>query len=310
MGRGTWDSASWGATRSSYNASRPMTDSIYTRKAAHGNDPALDPKLATLRESRDSDANPSSTALILGLDVTGSMDPVLDHLARTALGTLMGEVYARKPITDPHVMLMGIGDMECDRCPLQVTQFEAENDPLVVQLEKIVLERGGGGNFHESYAAAWYFAATRTAIDCFEKRGIRGYLFTVGDEEPTPTLYQRHLQAFLGGEVAGDVSGAEALAMAQATYRVFHVMVEEGNHYRRAGNQVRRKWLDLLGQNAILLSDHTKLAEVIVSAIQVAEGADKDMVAGSWSGDTSVVVHRAIHDIVAAERAGTPRLNY
>lgn len=310
MGRGTWDSASWGATRSSYSASRPTTDHIYRRKAASGVDPGLDPKLVTIRESRDSDANPSSTALILGLDVTGSMDPVLDHLARNALGTLVGEIYTRKPIADPHVMLMGIGDVECDRCPVQVSQFEAENDPLISQLEKIVLECGGGGNNHESYAAAWYFAATRTAIDCFEKRGIPGYLFTVGDEEPTPNLRKEHLQAFLGGEVANDVSGAEALAMAQTTYRVFHVMVEEGNHYRSHGDHVRRKWLDLLGQNAIPLSDHTKLAEVIVSAIQVAEGMNKEAVARSWSGDTSVVVHRAIHDIVAAERGGVQRLNY
>jgi len=43
-------------------------------------------------------------------------------------------------------------------------------------MEKIYLERGGGGNNHESYAAAWLFGATRTSIDCFEKRGKQGVI--------------------------------------------------------------------------------------------------------------------------------------
>ncbi|HAO33838.1 MAG TPA: hypothetical protein DCQ84_12920, partial [Candidatus Competibacteraceae bacterium] len=52
------------------------------------------------------------------------------------------------------------------------------------QLRRLWLEKGGGGNACESYTLPWYFAATHTAIDCFEKRGKKGYLFTVGDEEP------------------------------------------------------------------------------------------------------------------------------
>lgn len=302
MGAGRWDSASWESTRSSYSyGAKPSVDHIYTSRTMVN---ALDPKDIKLRESRDSDANPNSTALIIGLDVTGSMTRVLDAMARTGLGTLVGQIYDRQPISDPHIMVMGIGDFECDQAPLQVTQFEAENDPLVTQMEKIYLERGGGGNAHESYAAAWLFAATRTSIDCFEKRGKRGYLFTVGDEEPTPRLYGRHIARFLGEEQATDVNGAELLAMAQATYNVFHVIVEEGSHYIAHGPDVRDAWHKLLGQNAIPLSDHTKLAEVVVSAIQVAEGADRDTVAKSWSGDTAVVVSRAIHDVIAAERGG------
>lgn len=308
MGGGRWDTHDWASTRSAYSkAAKPTVDHIYTSRKL---DDALSPARITLRESRDSDANPSSTALIVGLDVTGSMTRVLDVMARAGLGELVGQIYQRKPITDPHIMVMGIGDFECDQAPLQVTQFEAENAPLVTQMEKVWLERGGGGNHYESYAAAWLFAATRTSIDCFEKRGKKGYLFTVGDEEPTPFLRADAIRRFLGGEGREDLDGARLLEMAKATYNVFHVIVEEGDYASNRPEQVREAWTNLLGQNALPLADHTKLAEVIVSAIQVAEGHDRAEVAKSWDAHTAMVVSRAIHDVVRAEGAGGMRLNY
>jgi len=298
MGSGRWDSREWAATRTLYTtAAKPTVDHIYTSRHL---DATLDPRKITLRESRDSADNPDSTALIVGLDVTGSMGRVLDAMARTGLGTLVGSIYDRRPITDPHIAIMGIGDFECDDAPLQVTQFEAANQPLTTQMEKIWLEKGGGGNCHESYAAAWLFAATRTATDCFEKRGKRGYLFTVGDEEPTPKLYGAQLRQKMGTEDNGDLTGDHLLAMAQATYNVFHVIVEEGDYAYRRPDRTREAWAKTIGQNLIMLADHTKLAEVIVSAIQVAEGADRDVVARSWGGDTAVVVARGVQDIAVS----------
>ena len=54
------------------------------------------------------------------------MDPVLHELIENALPRLFEEIYNRKPIPDPHVMLNGIGDVLFDQAPLQITQFEAE----------------------------------------------------------------------------------------------------------------------------------------------------------------------------------------
>lgn len=310
MGDGRWDAKSWSATRASYSAGKPTVDHIYTTTSAASLDAALKPAEFKLRESRDSASNPSSTALIVALDVTGSMQRVLDYIARDGLGTLIGQVYQRKPIKDPHVMIMGIGDFECDRAPVQATQFEAENKPLIEQLEKIYLERGGGGNNYESYAAAWLFAATKTSIDCFEKRGKKGYLFTVGDEEPTPVLHKSAIKQFLGLDEANDITGSEALALVSATYEVFHVIVEEGDYASRRIDQVRGRWADLLGQHVLPLSDHKKLAEVIVSAIEVAEGRDHDTVTGSWSGDTAIVVAKAIRDVALGTNVATQKLDY
>lgn len=297
MGSGRWDPSDWttySTTTRSY--ATKTVDDIYS----HELDPDLDPKGIKVRESRDSADNPSSTPVIVALDVTGSMSMVLDAMARKGLNTLVSEIYDRKPIADPHIMCMGIGDAEAgDRAPLQATQFEADLR-IAKQLEKLYLERGGGGNNYESYALAWYFAATRTAIDSFDKRGKKGYLFTIGDEEPTPYLRARDIERVLGDKLQADLQIGELLTMVSRQWEVFHLVVEEGSHCRYAGPTVKKAWREVLGQHVIQLADHTKMAEVIVSTMQVREGTDKDKVVASWDGKTSMVVSKAVSDITPA----------
>jgi len=299
MGSGRWSADDWARYSSTHVSGKATVDDIYTSKSLAAE---LDPKGVAVRESCDSADNPNSTALIVGLDVTGSMDKVLDAMARTGLKTLAEEVYARRPITDPHIMFMGIGDVEMgDRAPLQVTQFEADIR-IAEQLTKIYLERGGGGNNYESYALAWYFAAMHTRIDCFEKRGKKGYLFTVGDEQPTPYLRASDIERVFGHRPQFDrISAQDLLTMVSRQYEVFHIMVEEGSHFRSHGNNVVKKWTELLGQRAIRLSDHTKMGEVIVSTLQVVEGADVRDVISSWDGTTGIVVAKAVNSLDSAK---------
>lgn len=307
MGGGRWDASAWSSYSATTRATKPTVDHIYTSRTL---DPALDPMNITVRESRDSDANPLSTAILVALDVTGSMGSVLDFMARDGLGTLVQQVYDRKPVTDPHILIMGIGDTECDSSPIQATQFEAEVDKTTAQLEKIHLERGGGGNSYESYTAAWLFGAMHTSIDCFEKRGKKGYLFTIGDEGPTPVLRAADLKRYLKEVPESDLTAQQLLDMVSRTYHVFHLMVEEGSHYRLHGKEVKKLWTGLLGQRALPLANHKKVAEVIVSAIEVNEGRSVDAVIKSWSGDTSLVVSKAIAGLPAntAASSGVVRL--
>lgn len=292
MGWGRWTTSDWDAYASRTTTGR-KTAEIF---ANHGLDPDLDPKGVRFRESCDSADNPEATAIIVGLDVTGSMHQVLDALARKGLNTLATAIYDRRPVPDPHVMFMGIGDVEAgDRAPLQVTQFEADIR-IARQLAKIYLEGGGGGNDHESYLLPWYFAALHTKVDCALKRGRKGYLFTIGDEEPQLRLTGSDIAQVLGTQ-AEDLSARELLAMVSRQYEVFHVMVEEGSYFASRGDRVATAWGRLLGQRALRLSDHTKLAEVIVSAIQVHEGASADRVGASWDGSTGRVVRKAIEHL-------------
>lgn len=297
MGYARWSDSDW--SRYAGSTAGRSRDEIF----GSGLDASLDPRGIKMRESRDSALNPTSNAIVAALDVTGSMGMIAEVMAKQGLGTFVTEVLKRRPVSDPHLMFMGIGDANCDRAPLQVTQFEADIR-IAEQLGRIWLEGGGGGNRFESYDLAWYFAAAHTAIDCFEKRGRKGVLFTIGDEEPSPRLLAGQIKSVTGDSVRSDLDAKALLAMVERTYDVFHIVVEEGSHARANRATVMRGWNALLGQGRVIpLADHTRLAEVMVSTIEVHAGRDRAAVAGSWSGDTSLVVARAV-GAVAARTAG------
>lgn len=312
MGSSRWDASDWGAYSTSTIGK--STADIYKTSAhtvaASGLPKELDPKGVKLRESRDSTVNPAATPLLFGLDVTGSMGMIADNIARNGLGVLFKEVLDRKPVTDPHVAFAAFGDAFFDRAPFQISQYEADTKTIIDQLTKIFLEKGGGGNSSESVHLTWYFAAQHTAHDSIEKRGKKGYLFTASDEEVPPALTKEQIKKIFGDEVQQDYSTAELLEMAGQSYHVFHLMVAEGSHMQRSGRtRVEQQWKDLMGQRAILLDDHTKLAEVVVSLMQVIEGEDKDKVVKSWSGSTAVTVGKAVRDLVVpAKGSGIVRL--
>lgn len=287
MGMSRWDPSAWDSYVSR-TAGKSARD-IFGRSMSKD----LDPSKVKVRESRDSDINPQSTPIIVAVDNTGSMGFLAENLIRKGLGVLIEEIYTRKPVTDPHVMCMAVGDAWYDRAPLQVTQFEVDMR-LVEQLSKFYIEAGGGGNDHESYNLPWYFAATRTKCDSILKRNKKGYLFTVGDEPPPPKLVAEHARKFLGDGLQADLSSREILKMASKSWEIFHIIVEEGSYCTYNLPKVKKEWQSLLGQNAITLSNHEDLAEVIVSTIQVREGADLAAVSGSWSSSTALTVRSAL----------------
>jgi hypothetical protein len=308
MGSGRWDSTNWSSYASTKSYSTKTVDAIYSRRTIHAD---LNPHGVKIRESRDSEDNPQSTPLIVALDVTGSMGSVLDSIAKKGLNTLATEIYTRKPITDPHIMFMGIGDVAAgDDAPLQTTQFEADLR-IAQQLENIFFEKRGGGNDSESYALAWYFAGMHTATDSFEKRNKKGYLFTVGDEMPTPGLTRSEIERVLGYAPESDYTTQQLLTLALRQWEVFHIIIEEGSFCSSRPDSTFNAWLDILGQRALRLSDHTKLAEVIVSTLQVCEGHHYSRVIDSWDGSTSLVVKHAINTLDIADKkkdAGIVRL--
>ena len=303
MGTGRFDASSWDSFTTTRTAGK-STAHVFSK---HTLVDSLNPRKIALRESRDSTDNPLSTPIIVGLDVTGSMGMIADAIARDGLNTLFTEMYSRRPVTDPHMMFMGIGDVAYDSAPLQVSQFEADIR-IADQLTSLYLEHGGGGNQTESYTLPWYFAAMKTSTDAFEKRKKKGYLFTVGDEEPPVALYAAELEKVFGPGQYTDLSSEQLLDMVTKTYHVFHLVIEQGSHCRWGNKDVvMDKWTKILGQNVRLVSDYTKLSEIIVSIIQVMEGADSKTVSASWSGDTSLVVSKAVTGLTAAAKGSTSK---
>lgn len=151
--------------------------------------PEFNPKNIKVRESCDSKEFPITTPIIIGLDVTGSMDPVLMTISKS-LNDLMLKILNNESIPGPHLMFMGIGDACYDSAPLQVTQFESDIK-IAEQMNKIWFEQGGGGNGFESYDLAWYFARYYTRTDSLIKRNQKGILFTIGDDNPINEVHYR-----------------------------------------------------------------------------------------------------------------------
>lgn len=297
MGYSRWDSDSW--TDYSTKTSSKPTAAIFTSRGMHED---LNPLGVVMRESRDSDINPESTPIIIAVDVTGSMGVIADYMVKTGLGIVFENILDRKPVTDPHLMVMGIGDATCDRAPLQVSQFEADLT-IATQLEKVYLEHGGGGNSYESYELPWYFAAYHTSTDCFEKRGKKGYLFTIGDEQPSRGVIAAQISKFIGDTPEAHMSLQDMYDVVSRMYNVYHIMVEQGSHMRSHGDLVKSEWIELIGQHAIPLSNYEALGEVIESIIEVNEGRDKITVTASWSGDKSLVVGKAINGLTPISKS-------
>lgn len=293
MGSGTFTSRDW----SSYTTSRGYTAKSTVRDMYKLSSvkPEMEPVGVTYRESCDSDEHPNATPIILGLDVTGSMGSVLETISKK-LNTLILEIYNREPVKDPQIMIMAFGDVECDRHPLQVSQFESDIR-IAEQLNDVYFERGGGANQGESYTLPWYFAARHTKIDSFEKRGKKGLLFTIGDEPYLDRISKDAIQRFVGDDIESDLTADELLTEVSRQYEVYHLMIEEGAGMRGGGDGVIAKWTNLLGQRAILVSDCTKIPEIIVSILEVAAGKDAKEIVGSWDGSTSVAVRKAISSL-------------
>jgi hypothetical protein len=293
MGGGKWDPGTWEGYTASKSYDTKSTQQIFEQDKLH---PSLSLNGVKRRESVDSADNPASTAIIIALDVTGSMGEVIDAMAREGLNTLVTEIYDRKPVSDPHVMCMGIGDAECDEAPLQGTQFEADIR-IAQQLELLYLEGHGGNNTHESYTLPWYWAAKHTQIDCWDKRQRKGYLFTVGDEMPPATLRKEDVKRVLGYTPDADLSSQALLALASEQWDVFHVIVAEGAYASTNAAKVKAVWTHLLGQKAIWLKDHRLLAQTVVSAMQIREGQHPADVIASWKGGTKATVKEAVFHI-------------
>jgi len=296
MGHGRFDTSDW----ASYNARHVDGRSRSEVFGATVLDPRFDPAQFAMRESRDSAENPASTPIILASDVTGSMGMVAHELMRKGLVTLTSEIYDRKPVPDPHIMVAAIGDAVVDDAPLQATQFEADIS-LAEQIRGLWLEGGGGGNHGESYSGAHLLAGWKTATDRFERRGRKGYLFTIGDEPNLNGMTRQQIRRVFGAEVKHDLDARACLAIAERTYQVFHIVLRAGYALSNM-EEVLATWKPLLPQRTLILDDYTRIAELVVATIEINEGRDAGAVVASW-GKSGSVVAKAVQSL-APRRIG------
>jgi hypothetical protein len=266
MGSGTWSTDVYDAA-DRYRRATGASAFAYSDSGARTVHAALDPKGVALRESRDSDEHPESVAIAVLFDVTGSMGSV-PRVLQQKLPQLLGLLLRKGYVKDPQILFGAIGDATCDRAPLQVGQFESDNR-LDDDLGRFVLEGGGGGQMTESYELAMYFMARHTSIDCFAKRGRRGYLFIIGDEQAYQRVKPAEVEKVIGDRIGEPIGLRAMVDEVRRTYDTYYIL-PAGSSY--AGNAaILDFWRDLLGQNVIALDDLDAVCETIALTVGLGE---------------------------------------
>ncbi len=238
------------------------SNEIFTQSEVRRIHEQMNPSGIVIRESRDSDTHPNTIPIQLYLDVTGSMGRIPHEMIKDGLPTLMGTL-TQNGVPDAALIFGAIGDHECDKYPLQISQFESGDDELDMWLTRTYLEGGGGGNKGESYLLAWYFAANHVKTDAFEKRGKKGFVFTIGDEPCLDNLPISAVKGIMNESAVGQktYSKEELLEEAQKQNHVYHIHVNHG------GRGLDRGWKEMLGDNLIEITDHKSVGKVISDII-------------------------------------------
>ncbi|MCP3097471.1 VWA domain-containing protein [Myxococcus sp. K15C18031901] len=238
--------------------------------------PLMEPHGVRFRESRDSDGHPNSLGIVFALDVTGSMGHIPELLARQRLPAFM-KALLEAGVADPQVCFMAVGDAHSDRAPLQVGQFESSERQMDQWLTSLYLEGGGGTEGMESYELAMYFAAAHTDLDCWRKRGHRGYFFMTGDERPYGYVSRRQVTDLIGDTLEQDVPIRHVLGELQRGYEPFFLIPDLARR-----RKCERDWRELLGDRVICLEDATDTVDVAAGLVALCEGAipDLDALAG------------------------------
>ena len=271
MGWGSWDAQAYSTyttnTRGMDSATFATADNFtaQTMFTSRRIADALNPK-DVMRECCDSEEHPNTLPVILALDVTGSMGGAAMKVAQK-LNEIMTDLYADNGVKDIEFCVMGIGDLECDNAPVQISQFESDIR-IAEQLDKVYFEAGGGGNTFESYTAAWYMGARHCKLDCWN-RGQKGIIITMGDECPNPYLPKRGLAEVTGDRLQDSIETKDLLDEVKEKWDVYHISIndrESSYEWHNKRYHEDEQWRKLLGDN-YHISTLDNLAQTITNII-------------------------------------------
>lgn len=283
MGGGSWSSKTYASvTGSNIRSGNTFAydTSIKSGKIDAKVNEKLDPKKVAgatsllagriVREARDSVEHPVSVPIFIAFDETGSMGYV-PRMLQQKLAELFALLLRKGYVEDPQLCVGAYGDLEIgETAPIQVGQFESDNRADET-LDALYLEGRGGGNGHESAAGIWYYAAAYTVTDAWEKRGKKGYLFTIGDET-TGGVRKQDWVKYVDSDctLEKDLTAEEVVDMAMQQWDVYHVIID---NYAAKSQQSVKHYTNLLGaDHVIVLQDENAVCETIALAIGIAEG--------------------------------------
>lgn len=264
MGSGTWTTCAYNDVRASRGFDTYASTVNYSTQEVFKSS-SLNEKLNpynVVRECCENEEHPNTIPIILGLDVTGSMNRAckacIDGLNDTIL-----KLYEN--YKDVEIAIAGIGDFSWDRSPFQLSQFESDGR-IADNLFDLYIENGGGGNSWESYTALWYAGLHHTKLDCWS-RGKKGILISVGDEICNPILPKEAIQRVFGDTVQSDIETEALLEEVKEKYNVYHIAITNNSSYSRYESGIKSSFGNLLGQNLIIATSD-ELPKVISQIVE------------------------------------------
>lgn len=251
----------------SYEAHQAITSSRAGQSAAAvftGTvvDAKMDPKGVKYRESRDSKDNPNSLGIVFALDISGSMASIPVDIATKQLPGFM-KLLTDTRVASPQVLFAALTDVTGDGRPLQVGQFETTAELMDRWLTRCSLKGGGD----ELYELAFHFFARHTAMDCWEKRQRKGYLFMTGDEPSNTTLSGALVKRWLGTDQQ-DMPLEAVIADVRRTFHPFFIAPD-----RQRGAGVSAFWTPYLHESFIVLDDPADTCAAAAGLVALGEGA-------------------------------------
>ena len=288
MGYGSYKASDWSRLRESKRLDDASVNEIFTSRKM---DDRYNPYYIDKREARDSQEHPNSTPIAIGVDITGSMGYLSEEIIKNSLNELMKKLYSTDLVEDPQLMFAAVGDADSNEAPLQVTQFESDIR-IAEQLMELWIE-GGGGDAPEDYQLLWYFVAKHTDIDSFRLRGKKGFCFTIGDAGFHASLSSRQIERIFKDQ-SEKISSKQLAELASEQYELFHIDLRSG----------KASAAELIPGRVISLDPDqvNYLPEVIIAAIQLTKGMDKDKVFKDLDPSAASVVMKAIKDLNVGDK--------
>jgi hypothetical protein len=140
-------------------------------------------------------------------------------------------------------------------------------------------------------------------LDCFTRRGRRGYLFVIGDELAYDRVKAREVRNVCGDDLSEDIPIRRIVSEVRRKFDTYYLLPRGASY---GGNAtVLDFWRGLLGQNAIELDDPNAVCETIALAVGLGEAAiDLDAGLSDLAAAGSTVAASVSTALAPVERGG------
>ncbi len=240
----------------------------------------------------------SQSPLVIVCDQTGSMgDWPATMFSKLPYLELEGQEYLGK---DMEISWAAIGDAHNNEdYPLQGRPF-TKGTTLKTELEKLVIEGKGGGQYHETYELAALYYARNVSMP----KAIRPIIIFIGDEMPYDTVTEDDAQTYSLVKTEKSLSVKEIFQELQAKFAVYVILkpynLDSGDN-DSMNQQVYKTWLELVdGDHIAVLPDPQRVVDIIFGILAKETGRVeyfREEIEGRQKPDQIKVAYKALTTI-------------